>query len=126
MTGMQQIQVLARRAREAGMSYGKYVALHADIMPRPQDMGEHRICKECGELFLPPLKKDGTRSERRRKCDACVEKKRKTPRISVYRLICQECGREMEAATPRKKFCAECAKERNRRAARKWSSGYFC
>lgn len=76
MTSMQQIDIIAKRARAAGMSYGQYIAQNPNVMPRPVDMSEYKICKTCGEPFLPPLKKDGQRSANAANCQSCIAKRK--------------------------------------------------
>ena len=128
ITSTKQIEIICREARALGMTYGKYVALNSDRFPRPQDMEGWGICKECGEMYEIPKRKNGKPLARSTRCNACIEKERKKKEEDkearllkynkVYTVHCTDCGRETTTRQPPRThgktniYCPECREKR--------------
>ena len=131
---MDNLAMDARKAAEAGLSYGQYVGLRFEKngykpMPRPEpvlEAGEvdkgYAVCQQCGKLFRRADRKNAkTCSD---KCSAerskrvAREKYRKKPVLTAN---CVICGREFPKTHRLKNTCSgECALERRKRVHKQW------
>ena len=115
---MTQLERICAMARAAGMTYGQYIQKHGAEIAKPKKKNHDlRQCKQCGELFMPRVLKDGRLSPRQTSCEKCIEKnKNKTPRPSgkKYKAHCSWCKKEIEMRRPAGKngnlWCDECRK----------------
>lgn len=89
--------------KKSGHNYGKYVEEHPDELKPKAEEKKIRICRKCGKEFEVKKLKNGLAYSSRVRCEECIGTGKKE-----YKLICQDCGKEMTAPTPRKKRCDEC------------------
>lgn len=91
MTAIEQIEDISVKARELGMSYGKYVAKYGHTIEKPKEKAR------TGEK---------------------VRKKYKERQ--AYELTCGMCGDKFEAKSKVVRFCVECRKKRNIERCKEW------
>lgn len=95
----------ATDALNAGMSYGKYMAVKnpTKISP-PEPKGVRQECQHCGNVFY---RYDGkARKYCSDRCRKNAENQRARQPVKPTTKICPVCGKEFAAATWRNKYCS--------------------
>ncbi len=104
-------------ALEAGMSYGKYMAMKGTTkVTRPESTEPNRICQQCGKPFYVP-------DNRRKKfcCDRCRELSYYEPKIKTFKRICPICNKEFVTTKAQQKYCGDfCARVAKTQMIREW------
>ena len=102
------LSMCAAKAKEVGVSYGKYMAMKEPEIEAPAKTGVRRICKHCGkEFFVNHKKRKDYCSDRCRENFYYHAHKEYEPIVKT----CPICGKEFVSKTYRNKYCSEfCAK----------------
>ena len=116
-------------ALEAGMSYGKYMAMKGPTKVTPPEPTEpnricqqseptepNRICQQCGKSFYVP-------DNRKKKfcSDRCRELSYYEPKIKTFKRICPICNKEFVTTKAQQKYCGDfCARVAKTQMIREW------
>ena len=123
-------------AQKAGMSYGKYKAIHpgtyltsVEIVPPepPKPCPLLRVCARCGELFEITSPKNRQRycspdcaAASAKERDAELRRKKRADARAKTRKVCAICGKEFTPDKKHRTTCGpECKAEAVKRAAEK-------
>lgn len=126
MTAMEQIAQISCLAKNAGMTYGAYLAKFGSPFDAPVILSKlkkhERVCKVCGNVFEAELCPDGYHRRTGKLCPKCKEeqkqlrtKPKKRRATKIYHVKCSKCGRDITTRRPPgkgiKNYCPVCREE---------------